>query len=261
MRLSEANEGKHKIGGGAMISLRARDGAVRLTSAPPLEPPFDDEVGPETWLVTPEAGAQLAIDWAGAGALPGAHRGVRKSPLAGAPKKAITTSVVAARQGSASGPPAAPILSGVATVPPDAMAGASPEAWEAARRFLSRCIEVINGYRPAGHLRPMCDTLEAQSITEQLAGVARRTARRAHPRPAASDPGRPPQAGLGPGAAHPADVVRLRLRVCEPRAGVAEAAAVLGQHHRVWAAAFRLERRGPTWRCTVFIDLPPGQSP
>jgi hypothetical protein len=216
-------------------------------------------LGPETWLVTPEVGAQLTIDWAGA--LPGTRRMLRKSPLASAPKKAITTGVVAAGRGAMSGSPAGPALSVVATVPPDAMAGASPEAWEAARRFLSRCIEVINGYRPAGHLRALCDTLEAQSITEQLAGVARRTTRRARPRPAVSDQGRSPQAGPGPWGVHPADVVRLRLRVCEPRAGVAEAAAVLSQHHRVWAVAFRLERRGPTWRCTVFVDLPPGQSP
>jgi hypothetical protein len=244
-----------------VISLRARDGAVRLTSAPPLEPPFDDEVGPETWPVMPEAGAQLTIDWAGVAALPGARRMLRKSPLASAAKKAITTGVVPAGQGALSGSPVGPARPVLATVPPDAMAGASPEAWEAARRFLSRCVEIINGYRPAGHLRAMCDTLEAQSITEQLAGVARRTTRLARPRPAVSDPGRPPQAGPGPWGVHPADVVRLRLRVCEPRAGVAEAAAVLGQHHRVWAVAFRLERRGPTWRCTVFVDLPPGQSP
>jgi hypothetical protein len=246
-----------------MVSLPVRDGAVRLTSAPPLEPPFDDELGPETWLGTPEAGAQLTIDWAGA--LPGIPQRMRKIPLASAPKKAITTGVVAAGlgsgQGSTASPPAGPTPPSAAGLPPDAVAGASPEAWEAARRFLGRCLEVINGYRPAGHLRAMCDRLEAQNITDQLAEAAQRAARRPRPRPAMSEPGRSPRAALGPCGVHPADVVRLRLRVCEPRAGVAEAAAVLGQHHQVWAVAFRLERRGPSWRCTAFVDLPPGQSP
>jgi hypothetical protein len=54
-----------------------------------------------------------------------------------------------------------------------------------------------------------------------------------------------------------------RMRVCEPRPGIAEISVVLGAHSddgskvggrlggRCWAAAFRLERLGSNWRCTV----------
>ncbi|SCF35299.1 hypothetical protein GA0074695_5958 [Micromonospora viridifaciens] len=47
-----------------------------------------------------------------------------------------------------------------------------------------------------------------------------------------------------------------RLRVCEPRAGAVEAAAVLaGSGGASWAVALRLEHRRGTWLCTVLDVL------
>ncbi|MET8837735.1 Rv3235 family protein, partial [Micromonospora sp. NPDC004540] len=47
-----------------------------------------------------------------------------------------------------------------------------------------------------------------------------------------------------------------RLRVCEPRAGAVEAAAVLaGAGGASWAIALRLEHRRGTWLCTVLDVL------
>ncbi|MBF9128192.1 hypothetical protein I0C86_04170, partial [Plantactinospora sp. S1510] len=112
---------------------------------------------------------------------------------------------------------------------PEALAGATPEAKHAARRFLATCLEIVNGYRPAGHVRPLSSPAEAAGIVEQLASAATRIGGRRRP-------GQPPR------------TVRLqRLRVCEPRPGVAEAAAAVGVAGRTWAVAFRIERRRGNW--------------
>jgi hypothetical protein len=49
----------------------------------------------------------------------------------------------------------------------------------------------------------------------------------------------------------PEAVALRRLRVCEPRRGVAEAAAVLHANGRAWALAVRLEQRRGRWLCTA----------
>lgn len=135
-------------------------------------------------------------------------------------------------------PEAAP----VAAPPFELPAGASPAARHAALRFLGRCQEIFNGYRPASHIRALSMPVEAQTIMEQVAAVARRTTRL----PRTAQPGR---------AGGPQPVTRSRVHVCEPRAGAAEAMSVLSQANRRWAIAFRLERHGAAWLCTAFTDV------
>jgi hypothetical protein len=180
--------------------------AVRLVPAPPLEPPFDDQ-RTETFPLSPEFGAQLTLQW--------------QPPATAA--------------GDGSRDDAADVA-----LPPGATVRASPEAWHAALRFLDRCQEILNGYRPASHIRPLSTPMEAQAIVEHVAAVARRTS----PLPRVAQPG-----------GRPVRVVRRRVHVCEPRAGAAEAMAVLSQASRSWAVAFRLERRGTAWLCTAFTDV------
>jgi Family of unknown function (DUF6459) len=183
-----------------------RTPAVRLVPAPPLEPPFDDQWGPEVGQPPPDAGAQLVLPW---------RRPDPRRPAA-------------SRVG----------------LPAGATVDATPAAWHAAARFLDRCLEILNGYRPAAHIRPLSTPLEAQTIMELVAAAARRTTRL--PRTA--------QPGGRPGT-RPDSVARRRVYVCEPRPGAAEATVVLTQATRSWAVAFRLERRGSAWLCTAFTDV------
>jgi hypothetical protein len=98
----------------------------------------------------------------------------------------------------------------------------------AAMHFLSLCLEVLNGFRPVLHLRPLTAPTEFSAVTEQVGRALARIPR---------GPKRPR--------------VRLReLRICEPRPEIAEVAAVLGHGDRVWAMALRLERRPAGWLCT-----------
>jgi hypothetical protein len=208
-----------------------RTPAVRLVSAPPLEPPFDDQRDPQAYLLPPESGAQLTLQW--------------RAPAAPTGDDSRCSSVHV-------------------TLPPGAAVGASQEAWHAALRFLDRCQEILNGYRPATHIRPLSTPMEAQAIVEQVAAVARRTSQlsRAGQPPQSSQLSRAGQPGGrfagqpgGRFAGRPVRVVRRRVHVCEPRPGAAEAMAVLSQASRTWAVAFRLERRGTAWLCTAFTDV------
>ena len=105
---------------------------------------------------------------------------------------------------------------------------AGPEAKQAARRFLAFCLEVLNGYRPLAQIRPLVSPAELDAVLAQLATGVERLAR-----------------SRRSGKWTPA---QLRLvRLCEPRPGALEAAAVLGDAGRTWALAFRLERRQGRW--------------
>ncbi|WP_377569804.1 Rv3235 family protein [Micromonospora sonneratiae] len=119
-------------------------------------------------------------------------------------------------------------------LPPGGLVTASPEAKRAMHRFLNTCLEILNGYRPAAQIRPLTSPVNTKEIVAQLAaGIERLT-------PARRTTGRP------------ADPVRIRrVRLCEPRTGVVEAAAVLDTPARSWAMAFRLERLGGNWVGTV----------
>src|SRR6266508_367681 len=107
---------------------------------------------------------------------------------------------------------------------------ASGDAQGAAHRFVEACAEVLNGYRPIAHLRPHTRPVDFAALVDHLT----RRAVRVH------KAGRTGQARVA---------VR-RVRVCEPRPGIAEVAAVLDHRDGSWAMAVRLERRRDRWTCT-----------
>ncbi|WP_433390314.1 Rv3235 family protein [Micromonospora sp. KLBMP9576] len=185
---------------------------VRLRPAPSFEPPFSDDDAAH-W---PAAGhAQLVLNL---------FEPARREPDRPPARRQRQASTGPRRR------PAAPL-------PPDALVTATPEASRAAHRFVCTCLEVLNGYRPPGQLRPLLDPPRAAGLLPELARATARCApaRRRSPRP----------------------VVRLlRLRVCEPRAAAVEAAAVLtGAGGRTWAMALRLEHRRGGWLCTALQVL------
>lgn len=127
-------------------------------------------------------------------------------------------------------PPAQPPLQKPAAMP----------ARVAMQRYVKMCVEVLNGYRPSSHLRPITDQQRFSDVTDQLVRRAVRVR-------------------IAPGqAARQGKLVRVRrMLMDEPIAGVAEAAVVLEQGESCWAMAVRLERGAPgdradgPWRCTV----------
>ncbi|GAA5195052.1 hypothetical protein GCM10023322_60880 [Rugosimonospora acidiphila] len=288
---------------------------VRVRPAPLCEPPYDDEAIPSE----PASGAIRATTRLG-GAPPGAARDTGREPgpaTAGGPQPWSTKEEAAqngatgdgiardgtardgtardriardgtARDGAREEPgrsePAhgAPSASQAAGAPPRTGTGG-----HAAHRYVSLCIEVLEGFRPIGHLRRFTAPLAFESIAGQLARPVARMGHRpggealaapadrwglagrppgpsaAPPRAvgtmavqgrpgAAASPGRPGAAATsGRPAGVGADRLRLRrLRLSEPREGVVEAVAVLGRAGRAWALALRLEQRGEAWLCT-----------
>jgi Family of unknown function (DUF6459) len=176
--------------------------AVEL--APTLDPPYDDAVS------TPTGMDLLPIDW---------------SPVPGAEPRRVPGARPGASRPVASGPPPKP--------------GVMP-ARVAMQRYVKMCIEVLNGYRPSAHLRPITDQQRFGDVTDQLVRRAVRVR-------------------IAPGqAARQGKLVRVRrMLMDEPIDGVAEAAVVLEQGQSCWAMAVRLERGTPgdrangSWRCTV----------
>jgi hypothetical protein len=119
---------------------------------------------------------------------------------------------------------------------PSVVVGASGDAKLAVRRFVSTCVEVLNGYRPAAHLRRLALPVEAAGVVAQALAGARRVAelRRTDRRARRAGP-----------------VGVLRLRLCEPRAGAVEATVLLVTGERTWAMALRLELHQQAWAATV----------
>ena len=175
--------------------------AIRLRPAPRHEPPFDDERDPRAW----PSPHQLALDW-----------------------------TIPARPPQQPPEPPRPVRRTVVT-------GASAEAKMAVRRFVSTCVEVLNGYRPAAHLRSLSQPREAATVVAQgLAGARLVTeARQAR------------TSGRAPRPRRPAPAAVVRLRLCEPREGAVEAAAVLVLGDRTHALALRLELHDDVWQATV----------
>jgi hypothetical protein len=174
-------------------------------------------------------------------------------------------------------------------VPGLAPAGAVAPVAASAQRYVRICLEVLNGFRPASHLRTLSGPVEfstvvsqlsrrrngrghfAQAADQTLAPAGASAVRRAG-QPTVSGPrnartlavaqSTPTVAGAvryaapastvrrnAPGAAQPFRLLRLRLS--EPRDGVAEIVAVLSYAGSSLAMALRLERHGDQWLCAL----------
>jgi uncharacterized protein DUF6459 len=212
--------------------------AIRLRPAPPLDPPYDDEVT-EPRLIGESGFAMLPLDWP---RLPGLPQPASSAP--GSPEK----------------PPGA----GVQT----RGSAESGQARYAAQRFVGVCVEVLNGFRPATHLRALAAPADLPLLVDQ---VLRRTVRMHLSGPPSASSGSHSTghvvgSGLqqiGPGSpsrptptGHAARFrqhqVRVRgIRLCEPREGITELAAVLAYGQHTWAMAARLERRRESWQCRL----------
>ncbi|WP_432979660.1 Rv3235 family protein [Dactylosporangium sp. CA-233914] len=113
-------------------------------------------------------------------------------------------------------------------------------AYPAAQRFVGLCVEILNGYRPPGQLRPMTHPQRFADISDQ---ILRRTVRvRMNPSQAARQ----------------GTLVRARrLLLSEPLDGIAEGVVVLEHGDSTWAMAIRLEKSNRPgfgvlgWMCTV----------
>lgn len=136
-------------------------------------------------------------------------------------------------------PGTAAALHGVALQPAGA-AGASGDAKLAVRRFVHLCVEVLNGYRPAAHLRRLALPKEAAGVVAQaVAGTSRVAELRRQACPGQRRDRRPGPVGV------------IRLRLCEPRPGAVEAAVLLVTGERTWAMALRLELHQQNWCATT----------
>lgn len=214
---------------------------IRLRPAPPIDPPCTDE--DPAWG---HAG-QLTLDLVDHGRRdPGRPAGRAPDRAPGWPRWSATGAPCGATAGGdgsgatgraalASGDgPGRPALD---RPPPSALATATPEAARAAHRFVRTFLEIVNGFRPPGQLRPLCLPEAAGLVSAELTRAARRV---------------PP---VRRRTARPALHLR-RLRVCEPRAGAVEATAVFaGVGGTSWAIALRLEHRRGNWLCLVLDVL------
>jgi hypothetical protein len=132
--------------------------------------------------------------------------------------------------------------------------GTSPSTAAAATRFVNTCLEILNGYRPATHIRGLAYPLDAPAVLAETQRAVRRLRQ----------------------AAGRDTLLKVRtMRTCEPRPGVAEIAVVVGtdpptrirttlrtqstpvvRHAaaaspQAWALAYRLEQRHARWLCTA----------
>jgi hypothetical protein len=130
-------------------------------------------------------------------------------------------------------------VAGSGQVATGGLAGASGDAKLAVRRFVGMCVEVLNGYRPAAHLRQLSLPTQAAEVIAQAVSGTRRVA----------DLRRSNRSGRR--ALRPGPVAVLRLRLCEPRPGAVEAAVLLVTGERTWAMALRLELHQQNWAATV----------
>ncbi|MCY1142891.1 Rv3235 family protein [Actinoplanes sp. Pm04-4] len=121
------------------------------------------------------------------------------------------------------------------------VAGASAEAKLAVRRFVRTCVEVLDGHRPAAHLRRLSRPMEASAVVAQGVAAAHRVREL---REAGRTPGRR-------APSRPSPVAVMHVRLCEPRPGAVEAAVALLTAGRTWALALRLEVHEADWRATT----------
>ncbi|MEV4706598.1 Rv3235 family protein [Actinoplanes sp. NPDC049316] len=204
--------------------------AIRLRRAPHSDPPYDDEREPDSW----SSPHQLAFDLA---------RLLPTAPTT-TPAPALATPTARrppARQAPAG--PAAPTRPGAAAAA--SSTGVSPDARLAVRRFIGLCVEVVNGYRPAAHLRRLAQPREAAAVVAQGVTAAHRVAEARRKTATRHGTERHPR------SRRPAPAAVVKVSLCEPRPGAVEAAAVLVIGDRAWAMALRLERHDDVWLATV----------
>lgn len=190
---------------------------VRIRRAPAVEPPADDDRRRDEH---PVCTGQLALFTSIQSARTGPATAVPDGGPADGPA-GDAAHPAPGPTGSADGP--APGRSPHAPAIPVA-------AQVAAGRFVSACVEVLNGFRPVGHLRALTTPFDYAAVVKQLTKRARLRV------PAAPGGNR---VGL------------QRVRVFEQRAGVAEAVAVLRHGNVTWAIALRFEHRRGTWLCNL----------
>lgn len=213
--------------------------AIRLRPAPALEPPYDDEFPPPAGVGATAHQGQLALERD-----PGPAPDDRPASTGGNTAGAEVPPAIG------DGQPGTPAVTGVGGAPVSAVGGLSAAAGEtkaAAGRFAQLCLEIFNGYRAAGHIRPLVRPAEASTIIEELADgvqrIRRRLARAANFTPGGRAGGRSRRDSV--------PLRLLRIWICEPRTGVAEVAVVLDGGGRSWALAFRIEHSGGRWLCTA----------
>jgi hypothetical protein len=204
-----------------------------MRNAPMNDPPYDDELAVEVWAPAPQRTFSLG--------LPGTRPGVTRAEIGGPPRseRAAAFPDVSPVGTSRAGVPTAD-GSPTGTDPSAAIAGASADAKLAVRRFVNLCVEVLNGFRPAAHLRRLSHPLRAPDIMSQAVVGSRRVAELRRAARAADR--RVRRAG-------PVGVLKLQL--CEPRPGAVEAAVLLITGERTWAMALRLESCDDIWNATV----------
>lgn len=200
---------------------------VRLRPAPTYEPPYDDERPPDAW----EAWIQPHLDLDLAGTL----GSPQPAPAAG--RASTSHDARPAAPDPATGHGARPPAPGPPTGTTNGTTGAGPPDRLIAVRFVNACLEILNGLRPAGHLRSLTPPGDADAVVSTMNRASRRLRR------AIDIAGTPTS---------PDRLLKLhRLRVFGPRPGAIEIAAVVGTADRCWAAAFRLEQRQGRWLCTT----------
>ncbi|GAA1816962.1 hypothetical protein HC028_10645 [Planosporangium flavigriseum] len=189
---------------------------VRIRRAPALDPPSDDDRRADDHPVCP---GQLALFTSVHGAQVGSGHAVRTRQRRGEARR------VALATDDPTPPRAIP--AGTSS------SAATPPIQVAASRFVAGCVEVLNGFRPVGHLRALTAPVEFTAVAKQLTRRAMRVRM----------PGRD--------AAIPERLGLRRLRVFEQPTGVAEAVAVLQRGEKSWAMALRFEQRRGRWLCTL----------
>jgi hypothetical protein len=217
---------------------RGRRPPIRVRPAPRTDPPYDDELDPQQW-VHPH---QLAFEFPPRQPPPDPPPAW---PEHGSPALARSAHAIGARsadQHRTDRPSAGFPAPGTGPHGPRVV-GASGEARLAVRRFVTMCVEVLNGYRPATHLRLLSLPKEAPGVVAQAVAGTSRVAELRRIRGATRTTDR---RGRGP---TPVGVVRLHL--CEPRHGAVEAAVLLVTGDRTWAMALRLELHQQVWRATT----------
>ncbi|GAB1645207.1 Rv3235 family protein [Krasilnikovia sp. MM14-A1259] len=221
------------------VEVAPRRGArppIRIRPVPPCDPPFDDEVDPSVWAPA----HQPAFRWPGADASRRTDPGRAAEGIAGRRAVAAGDSAGAEHGSVAAGGSA--VAASSASGPGPVSAGASAEARVAVQRFVGACVEVLNGFRPAAHLRRLALPSQAARVVAQAVVGTHRVAelRKSGHRRATDRHGR----GGAPAAV-------LRVRLCEPRPGAVEATVLLVTGGRTWALALRLELHDQTWLVTT----------